>query len=70
MEYNAYKLRTLERDAPDGKSVILEYRDSGDYRIKGKMITAYVSTSGHHCANIDSFANSVHCEQITGHYYG
>ena len=69
MKYNAFKLKTLERDAPEGKSLILEYKEPGDYTFKGIMVTAYVSMDGRHCANIGSFTKSIFCEHITGHSY-
>jgi len=53
----------------NGQSLILAYKHPVDgFSQAGECLSVYESATGNECAAIGSFANSILCSDITGHW--
>ena len=63
------QIKALESETPNGKAIIVKYRDTDGYLMRGKLLTAYTSLGGKECAQIDNFGHFIYCNQIISAYY-
>ena len=68
--YTASDLTGLADLAEDnGQSLILTYKHPVDkFSQAGECLSVYESATGNECVTIGSFANSILCGDVTGHW--